>query len=117
LDVHVRAGRHVILIAHDCTTEVPNPSGPNWLRFEPRLQAPGSGKNSIRLRVREWADHVLFYGYDNTPVKDGKMTDGGRQTRTVYPIEMPHCMAKSRVADTAVPVVKNDLTFWEKIIR
>lgn len=64
LDQHVRAGRHVILIAHDCTTEVPNPAGANWLRYEPRLQSPASGKNSIRLRVREWADHVLFCGYD-----------------------------------------------------
>ncbi len=56
LDRHVRASRHVILIAHDCTTEVPNPAGANWLRYEPRLQSPSSGKNSVRLRVREWAD-------------------------------------------------------------
>jgi len=116
LDAHVRADRHVILIAHDCTTEVPNPSGPNWLRFEPRLQAPGSGKNSIRLRVREWADHVLFLGYDGGEFRDGKMTRGC-ETRTIYPIEMPHCMAKSRVADTAMSALKNDSSLWTKIIR
>lgn len=113
LDVHVRANRNVILIAHDCTTEVPNPAGPNWLRYEPRLQSPSSGKNSIRLRVREWADHVLFLGYD-VQVKDGKGSSQG--TRTLYPIELPHCMAKSRMADVAMSVVKNDPSIWKSII-
>ncbi|MBI5725050.1 MAG: AAA family ATPase [Planctomycetes bacterium] len=115
LDAHVRAGRHVILIAHDCTTEVPNPGGPNWLRYEPRLQAPGSGKYSIRLRVREWSDHVLYFGYDGGEFKDGKMTRGC-ETRTIYPLEMPHCMAKSRTCDTAMPVARNDASVWQKII-
>ena len=114
LDQHVRAGRHVILIAHDCTCEVPNPAGANWLRYEPRLQSPSSGKNSVRLRVREWADHVLFCGYD-VDVKAGKGT--GTSTRTVYPVELPHCMAKSRVADTAIPLIKGDSSIWTHIIK
>lgn len=114
LDAHVRAGRHVILIAHDCTTEVPNPAGPNWLRYEPRLQAPASGKNSIRLRVREWADHVLFCGYD-VDVHEGKGSGSG--TRTLYPVELPHCMAKSRVADAAVALAKGDASVWNHILR
>jgi len=114
LDRHVRAGRHVILIAHDCTTEVPNPAGPNWLRYEPRLQSPTSGKNSIRLRVREWADHVLFLGYD-VDVQDGK--GKGTGTRTLYPVELPHCMAKSRTCETAQAVAKNDPTLWQPIIH
>ena len=114
LDQHVRAGRNVILIAHDCTTEVPNPAGANWLRYEPRLQSPASGKNSIRLRAREWADHVLFCGYD-VDVRDGKGTGSG--TRTIYPVELPHCMAKSRVADAAMALTKGDASVWENIIR
>ena len=114
LDQHVRAGRHVILIAHDCTCEVPNPAGANWLRYEPRMQSPASGKNSVRLRVREWADHVLFCGYD-MDVKNGKGT--GNSTRTVYPVELPHCMAKSRVADTAIPLTKGDAGIWTHIIK
>jgi len=64
LDRHVRAGRHVVLICHDCTATVPNPKGEDWLRYEPRLQNPSSGKASIRLRVREWLDHLLYLGYD-----------------------------------------------------
>jgi len=113
LDQHVRAGRHVVLIAHDCTTNVPNPSGEDWLRYEPRLQSPSSGKNSIRLRVREWADHVLYLGYD-VEVKDGKGKGAG--TRTLCPVELPHCMAKSRTCDTAQGVEKNDPAVWSSII-
>ena len=32
-------------------TRNPNPAGEDWLRYEPRLQSPNSGKASIRLRV------------------------------------------------------------------
>ena len=116
LDQHIRAGRNVILIAHDCTTEVPNPNGPNWLRYEPRLQAPASGKNSIRLRVREWADHVLYFGYDKGDVQDGKMAKGF-DSRTIYPVEMPHCMAKSRTCSAAVGVARGDTSFWNTLIK
>jgi hypothetical protein len=102
LDVHARAGRNVVLIAHDCTTSVPNPAGDDWLRFEPRLQSPGSGKGSVRLRVREWADHVLYLGYDVAVTKDGK--GKGHGSRTIYPSELPHCMAKSRTVSDPIPV-------------
>jgi len=50
LDQHVRAGRNVALILHDCTATVPNPKGEDYIRWEPRLQSPASGKASIRLR-------------------------------------------------------------------
>jgi len=109
LDQHVRAGRNVILICHDCTTTVPNPQGEDWTRYEPRLQSPGSGKASVRLRVREWADHVFFLGYD-VDVKDGKGQGCG--TRTLWPIEMPHCMAKSRRLAEPIPIELNDPAVW-----
>lgn len=107
LDTHCRSGRHVILICHDCATTCPNPQGEDWLRWEPRLQSPNSGKASIRLRVREWADHLLWYGYD-VAVKDGKGTGSG--TRTIYPAELPHCMAKSRTIQDPVP--SPDASLW-----
>jgi hypothetical protein len=114
LDRHCRAGRNVILIAHDCTTNVPNPAGEDWLRYEPRLQSPTSGKASIRLRVREWADHVLFLGYDVSVDKEGKGKGSG--TRTLWPAELPHCMAKSRT--TQAPIVVNDSTdVWAEILK
>jgi hypothetical protein len=112
LDQHARAGRHVILICHDCTASVPNPNGEDWIRYEPRLQSPSSGKSSIRLRVREWADHVLFVGYD-VDVHDGKAKGSG--TRTIYPNELPHCMAKSRTLSQPLQLNKFDLTLWPQL--
>ena len=112
LDQHVRAGRHVILICHDCVSNVPNPTGEDWIRYEPRLQSPASGKSSIRLRVREWADHLLFLGYDVT-VKDGKGSGCG--SRTIYPNELPHCMAKSRTLDEPVVLEHRSTELWERL--
>jgi hypothetical protein len=114
LDRHSRAGRNVVIICHDCTSTVPNPSGEDWLRYEPRLQSPASGKASIRLRVREWADHVLFIGYDVAVNKDGKGQGSG--TRTLYTAELPHCMAKSRSTNEQIPVDGDGAVVWDKII-
>ena len=61
LDQHVRAGRNVILVAHEATEKHPNPQGEDWLRSEPRLQH--TPKNSIRERVRDWCDHLLAEGH------------------------------------------------------
>ncbi|MCO6438968.1 MAG: AAA family ATPase [Phycisphaerae bacterium] len=113
LDAHARAGRHAVLVCHDCVTNCPNPAGQDWLRYEPRLQSPPSGKASIRLRVREWADHVLFVGYDIN-VAEGKGQGSG--TRTIYPAELPHCMAKSRVLAEPIPLVKFDQTLWQLLL-
>lgn len=116
LDRHSRAGRNVCLICHDCTSTVPNPAGEDWLRYEPRLQSPASGKSSIRLRVREWADHLLFLGYDVDVGKDGKGRGAG--TRTIYPSELPHCMAKSRGAlrDPVAFEAEGGVEFWNQLI-
>lgn len=120
LDQHTRAGRHVILICHDCTASVPNPDGEDWIRYEPRLQSPASGKSSIRLRVREWADHVLFVGYDVQVQKENKLGARGKGkgsgSRTIYPMELPHCMAKSRTLGEVLPLSKFDLSLWNQLI-
>ncbi len=113
LDQHVRAGRHVVLVCHECTTSVPNPQGEDWLRYEPRLSSPTSGKNSIRLRVKEWVDHLLFIGFD-VDVKDRKGKGSG--TRTIYPVEQPHCMAKSRTLADTVIYERHDRTLWNLLI-
>ena len=115
LDRHCRAGRNVAIICHDCTSTVPNPAGEDWLRYEPRLQSPNSGKASIRLRVREWADHVLFMGYDLNVTKDGKGRGAG--TKTIYTSELPHFMAKSRTCQQAIPVGEDGKAVWEQIIK
>ena len=116
LDAHVRAGRHVVMICHDCTANVPNPKGDDYIRWEPRLQNPASGKASVRLRVREWLDHLLYVGYDVECSKQSGGKAQGAGTRTVYPQEMPWCMAKSRTLTEQIELVQFDTTLWNKLI-
>lgn len=115
LDSHIRKGRHVVCIAHDCTTNVPNPSGEDWIRYEPRLQSPTSGKASIRHRVKEWCDHMLFIGFDLAVSKDGKATGSG--TRTIYPTEYPAWWAKSRSLADPIPYEQNNPEIWRQIFQ
>jgi hypothetical protein len=113
-DSQVRRGRHVVLIAHDCTADVPNPAGEDFIRYEPRLQSPKSGKASVRNRVVEWADHVLFVGYD-VVTDEGKGKGGG--TRTIYTSEMPDHIAKSRrVAIDQAFESPTDGSLWAAIL-
>ena len=113
LDAVIRLGKHVVCTAHDCTTNVPNPMGEDWIRWEPRLQHPGSGKASIRLRVKEWCTHMLYIGYDQLVNKDGKATGSG--TRTIYPRELPTHLAKSRTLADPIPYVQGDSILWKQL--
>jgi hypothetical protein len=112
LDQHVRAGRNIVLVCHDCVTMVPNPDGEDYQQYQPRLSSPASGKSSIRLRVREWVDHLLFVGY-NVTVKDNKAKANG--SRTIYPVERPLCMAKSRSLTDAIPLAKYSTELWKQL--
>ncbi len=115
LDRHIRAGRNVCLICHDCTANVPNPTGEDFIRFEPRLQAPPSGKGSIRHRLKEWLDHLLFIGYDVAVSNDGKARGVG--TRTIYPTEMPTHWAKSRVLADPIVFKKESSEIWNQLFK
>lgn len=117
LDQQIKRGRNVILIAHDCIVDVPNPIGENFIRYEPHLQSPKSGKASIRNRVVQWADHVLFIGYDVNATKEGKGQGSG--TRTIWALERPDHIAKSR--SLKVPSMQfkdeNDGKIWSEILN
>ena len=114
LDSQIRRGRNVILIAHECICDAPNPYGEDYIRYEPDLQSPKSGKNSVRNRVVQWADHVLFVGYDVSS-EDGKGKGAG--TRTIYTSEMPSHVAKSRRVATALPFTgPTDGEIWTHIL-
>lgn len=115
LDHHIRQKRHVICIAHECTAPVPNPGGEDYIRYEPRLQSPKSGKDSIRHRVKEWADHLFFIGYDTFVNEDGKASGAG--TRTIYPAEMPTHWAKSRTIAQPIVYQKGDATLWRQLFN
>ena len=113
LDRHVREGRQVVIICHDDVCEVPNPQGENWRRYEPRLQ---TGKHDVRRRVREWSDHLLFIGYDVEVKKRGSKVGVGTGTRTIWPIERPHCMAKSRTMSEAIPYQLDSCDLWDRLL-
>lgn len=115
LDAQARRGRTVVSICHDCTANVPNPAGEDWLRYEPRLQSPASGKSSIRHRVKEWCDHLLYVGYDVMTNKDGKGVGSG--TRTIYTTEMPTHWAKSRCLSNPIPYTKGSAELWNQLLK
>lgn len=115
LDAHVRAGRNVVLICHECAAKVPNPQGLDWIRYEPRL-AQDDKNCQLRYRTKEWADHVFAFLYDVNVAKDGKGQGSG--TRTVYTNELPHCMAKSRTTHGVIPVYDGqEKEFWANIFN
>lgn len=109
----VEKGKNVVLVCHDCISDVPNPIGEDFIRYEPRLQGGKGGKNSIRARAFEWADHVLFVGYD-VIAKDGKGKGGG--TRTIWTSERPDHKAKSRNVKVDVPFEgETDGAIWDLV--
>ncbi len=108
LDGLVRQGIHVVGICHDCIAAVPNPGGDDWIRYEPRLQL--SKNASVRHRVKEWCDHLLYIGFD-TAVEDGKAKGTG--TRTIYSAELPSHWAKSRSISEPVVYKKHDPEIWK----
>lgn len=112
LDAHIRAGRMVVCVAHECTSRVPNPAGDDWIRFEPRLQ--NTDKGNIRSRLKEWCDHLLFIGYDVFS-QDGKATGAG--TRTIYGQEMPTFLAKSRMSLAPLVYEKGSAELWQKLLN
>ncbi len=112
LDIHADAGRHIILIAHECATNVPNPAGEDFLQYQPRLQSMSSGKASTRHHVKEWLDHLFFIGYDVVS-KDGKGAGSG--TRTIYPQERPTHWAKSRKLRDPIEYKDGGLELWKAL--
>ena len=115
LDAAARRGKHIIGIAHDCTANVPNPAGEDWIRYEPRLQSPPSGKGSIRHRVKEWCDHLFYVGFDTHVSKDGKASGCG--TRTIYPTELPTHWAKSRLLSEVIEYQRGDASLWQALFN
>jgi len=113
LDAHQRRGRHIICTAHDCTEKVPNPEGEDWIRYEPRLQ--NASRGNIRSRVKEWADHLLYVGFDTAVSKAGKATGAG--TRTIYPVELPAWLAKSRSLSEPIVYPNGSSELWKQLLQ
>ena len=118
LDAHVREGRNIVLIAHECTANYPNPRGPDYPRYEPRLM--DKPNNSIRHKVKEWSSSTLFMSYDLDVVKEGKKDKKGKAvmggSRMIYTAEQAFCMAKSRTADEEQIAVEEGENPWPIIL-
>lgn len=111
---HVKHGRNVVLIAHDCASTVTNPSGEDYLQTQPRLSAPNSGKASIRLRVKEECDHVLLLSPDiNT--KDRRARGG--HSRTLHCQPEASTMTKSSLVENPEVTPDNMAEIWAKILQ
>lgn len=112
LDQHIRAGRNVVIVMHDCVTRTANPAGSDYLRFEPRLYA--SEKVSVRSRVKEWLDHLFFIGYD-VASKDNKGVGFG--SRTIYCREQAWFLAKSRTLRDPIVFNDGDPELWKQLFQ
>jgi len=106
-------GKDVILICHECTTMVPNPEGAEFLQYEPNLSNPKSGRSSIRLKLKDWVDNLLFVQNGKVVDKDGKAN--GTNQRIAYPTDQAWAMAKSRVFDKPFVIEGFGEDIWDRI--
>lgn len=114
LDRHVRAGRDVIVIAHNCKASVPNPMGEDFIRYEPRLQGGKAGGSDFRSFWKEWLNHLFFIEYD-VAAKDGRAVGYG--SRTIYPQERPHYIAKSVSIRDPIVYPEGSYELWVKLFQ
>lgn len=108
-DIHRRAGRNVVFVAHATNAKTANPSGEDFLRVEPALQ--GTDKFSIRNRLYEWVDHCIYIDWDKAVSKDGKV--GGGNSRSIYTHGQNWFMAKTR--GTAPEIIYPDVNNLEDV--
>jgi len=103
-DALVRRGVNIGLICQSMAVRKANPAGVDYLYDGPKLSHPTSEKNSVRLLVCEWADHVLNINYDAQVQagRDDKLGKAvGEVKRYVYFRPQPHFFAKSRTLNLA----------------
>ncbi len=113
LDRHIEAGRSVIMIAHVARANVPNPQGPDYIRFEPDLYHSTTGKSSVRDRVVQWCDHLCFINYDLAVKDDGVAVGAG--SRAIYCQEQATFVAKSRTIEGPFKFFRGSADLWAAI--
>jgi hypothetical protein len=113
LEYHTKQGRHVVLVCHSLAAEKPNPTGEDFLQYQPDLQNPKK-EGRLRDKIKGWCDDLVFIEYDVAVSKDGKAKGGG--SRTIYGQGMPTYWAKSRTLTEPVPFVKGSNEFWIKLL-
>lgn len=116
LDVHIRAGRNIVLLAQRATRRKANPAGEDYLMEVPDLYH--SKDVSILDAYIAWADHVLRADYANVCVdKDKKVAASGGRAVFIQP--EAHFEAKSRTIPIEYDVVEfntpDDDSIWRLI--
>jgi len=112
LDRLTERGVNIVLVAHETVETVPNPSGEDFIRYEPRLQKQKNGP--IQSRTVEWCTDVFYIGQDIVSV-DGR--GRGTGTRTIYGTPRPTWIAKSRPARPEKSWNNpTDMSFWKELI-
>lgn len=122
LDLLIRRGVNVGLICQNMAIKRANPSGLDYLEDGPKLSHPSSEKNSVRLNICEWADHVLRIGYHDTVVtgapdaKIGKVSGDGMRAVYTMPTD-PSFFAKTRTLTEPVIAFAepNDDSIWRML--
>lgn len=102
------------VIAHSAASQIPNPSGEDYLRWEPALYGGDKkGRGSVRELVKNWSDQTLFIGLD-VFVQHGRGAGSG--TRTIYTQEEATHVAKSRTKPTTIPYELTDpARIWREL--
>lgn len=115
LDDVIARGKNVVLICHSTVAMAPNPAGDDFQRYEPDLQDTKNG--SIKNAAIQWSDNVVFLGYD-VVAHDGK--GRGTGTRTVYTVELPTHIAKSRSGEGPIVLPfsnPQDGRLWDLLLK
>lgn len=114
----IRKGINVVLLAQESTATMANPEGLDFLVAGPKLHH--SKQHSSRLKLQEWADHVVRIGFQNTVVAGAQGATKGKvlgtdTTRVIHTAISRHFFAKSR--SITAPVISfespADDSFWQ----
>lgn len=109
LDRLARMGKNVVIVCHACRAEQHDPMGEDYEQWQPRMQSPPSGKNSIRNRLLEWCSHMVFMRFDSD--------DGGSREAWFEPLRSHWSKARDIRNCSMVLFEENSPLIWEMIDR
>lgn len=102
LDLLIRQGKNVVLLAQESTAALANAEGLDYLVAGPKLNHNKQFSN--RLEVQEWADHLLRISYPETRVAGADKATKGKiistdTSRVIFTAPARHFAAKARLVN------------------
>lgn len=109
-------GIYVCMVCHSVSTPYANPAGENFLRFEPHLHVGDKQRRgSIRDRICQWADHILFLNFD-VYVQSGTGKAAGGSSRQIATLPQAFHIAGSRSAQVVLPFdIQDPSAIWRTL--